>query len=317
MPALVTICIPCFNAGRWLAGALDSAFTQTWPHCEVILVDDGSTDNSLEIARRYEPQGLRILRQANLGQCAACNLAWRSARGDYIKFLDADDVLAPEAIALQLAALEGRPGHLAHGTWARFFGDDPSEAVFTPRPGWHDGEPLAWIKETWANTEPMYQCALFLIPRDLLRRVGGWDERLSLINDFEFFTRLILNSDGLVFVPGARLYYRSRVPGSLSAQKGRRAWQSACLSTTLAVEHLLQRENSPKTRRLSANMLQKLMFSFYPEHPDLRRGLDARIASLGGSELLPGGGASFQWMTRLVGWRLAARIRYLLGRRPA
>src|SRR5690606_38075957 len=100
---------------------------------------------------------------------------------------------------------------------------------------------------------------IFLIPRPLLEKCGGWNEQLSLIDDFEFFTRLVLGSAGVVFIPEAKLYYRSGLPGSLSDHKSRRAWESAVLSTRLAADLLLAAEDTAETRRLSANMLQKLI----------------------------------------------------------
>lgn len=312
---LVSIIIPCYNAGRWLAQTLESALAQTHPSIEIIVVDDGSSDNSLAIARSFEPRGVCVVAQANSGASAARNHGLRLARGEFILFLDADDLLSPDAVARQATALEGKPDHIAFGAWARFH-DDPAAAVFTPHPGWHDSPALDWIKETWRDTEPMYQCGNFLIPRPLLNRAGGWDERLSLIDDFEFFTRLILASTGLVFISEARLYYRSSLPGSLSGRKGRKACESAVLSTQRAVDHLLAQEDTPSTRCLGANMLQKQVFTFYPEHADLRRSLLTRIRELGGSVLSPSGGPVFLFIVRLTGWRFASRLRYLLGRRP-
>lgn len=312
---LVSIIIPCHNAGPWLAATLESALGQTWPQKEIIVVDDGSQDNSVTVATGFGPRGVRLVTQPNQGASVARNHGLRLATGAFIQFLDADDLLSPTSVATQVKALQDHPDCLAFGRWDRFH-TDPSTAVFTPHPGWHDSPGLAWIKETWLDTEPMYQCGMFLIPRPLLERVGGWDERLSLIDDFEFFTRLALASNGLVFTPDAQLFYRSGLPGSLSGHKSRRAWESAILSTNLAVEQLLARENTPETRRLSANMLQKLLYGFYPEHADLRQSLDAQVARLGGSTLAPGGGAGFQQLAKLTGWRFASRVRHLLGRRP-
>lgn len=312
---LTSIIIPCYNAAAWLRESVESALAQTWPAIEVIVVDDGSADQSLAVARGFEVRGVRVATQANRGAAAARNHGLRLARGDFVMFLDADDLLSPEAIAAQHAALVRRPGGIALGMWSRFR-QHPVEAVFAPRPGWHDSDSVAWIKETWRDTEPMYQCGLFLIPRAVLARAGEWDERLSLIDDFEFFTRLVLASDGIVFTPAARLYYRSGLVGSLSRQKSRRAWESAVLSTNLAVDHLLAREDSPDTRHLSANMLQALLYSLYPAHADLRASLAARIATLGGANLPPPGGPRFQQLARLTGWRIAAYARHLLGRHP-
>jgi glycosyltransferase involved in cell wall biosynthesis len=312
---LVSLIIPCHNAEAWLAETVESALAQTWPHREIIVVNDGSRDGSLTVAQRFTGRGVTVVNQPNRGASAARNHGFRLARGAFIKFLDADDLLSPDALSAQVAALAGNPSGLAFGPWARFH-EDHSRAVFTPHPGWHDGNGLAWIKETWRDTEPMYQCGIFLIPRLLLEKSGGWDERLTLIDDFEFFTRLALASSGLVFTPDAKLLYRSGLPGSLSGHKSRRAWESAILSTNLAIGHLLAVEDSGETRRLSANMLQKLIYSFYPEHGDLRQAVEQRVAELGGSDLRPGGGAGFQKLARLAGWRFAAGVRHLIGRRP-
>lgn len=313
-PPLVSIVTPCYNAAPWLAAALDSALAQTYRPLEIIAVDDGSTDATPAILTDYasrHPDTLRVLTQPNRGQCAAANAGLAVSKGHYIKFFDADDLLSPDAVATQISALACKPRHLAYGTWGRFR-TKPEETKFTPHPGWHDSDsPLDWLCETWGDTEPMYQCALWLIPRPLIDAAGGWDERLSLINDFEFFTRLVLASAGIVHTPAARLHYRSGLPGSLSGQKSRRAWESAVLSTRLGTGNVLARENTPRTRRLSANLLQQLVFSLYPAHPDLHRPLLDEIAALGGSDLHPGGGRTFRLLARTLGWRFALHVRRL------
>ena len=204
--SLVSIVIPCYNAAPWLPAALDSALAQTHRPLEIIAVDDGSTDATPAILADYaarHPGILRVLTQPNRGQCAAANAGLAVSNGHYIKFFDADDLLSPDAVAAQLSALARKPRHLAYGAWARFHAD-PADANFTPRPGWHDSDsPLDWLCETWADTEPMYQCALWLVPRALLDQVGGWDERLSLINDFEFFPRRGLATHGNGHTPPA------------------------------------------------------------------------------------------------------------------
>lgn len=312
---LVSILIPCYNAGRHLDAALESAFAQTWPHCEVILVNDGSTDDSGARAERFVRRGLKLIEQPNRGQCAAANEALRHARGDFIKFFDADDLMSPDMIARQVQALRGRADHVAYSEWARFF-HDPSEAVFTPRAGWRDAAPVDWLVEIWADAQPMMQCAQFLVPRPLLDRVGGWDERLSLINDFEFFARIVTASAGVVFTPGAQLYYRSGLPTSLSRQRTVKAWESAFLSTTLGVGHLLRREESPRTRAAAAAVLQGLVYDLYPSLPRLVADLEARVAALGGTNLAPLGGNGFHLARRLVGWKLARRLQIMAGKYP-
>jgi glycosyltransferase involved in cell wall biosynthesis len=317
---LVSIVIPARDAAPWLPATLDSALAQTHPAREILVVDDGSTDGTPAVLARYaslHPGRLQLHRLPGSGAAAARNHGLRHARGAYIKFLDADDLLAPESLASQLAALAARPRHLAYGAWARFH-QDPATARFSPRPGWRDtDDPVDWICQTWTDAEPMYQCGLFLIPQALLRRAGAWHEDLSLIDDLEFFTRLVLASEGIVHTPPARLYYRSAVPGSLSARKTRRAWESAHLSTRLACQQLLAREDSSRTRRAAADLCQNLAHSLYPDHPDLVADLLTEVRRLGGSRLLPGGGPAFRLLARTLGWRAALRVRRLhAARRP-
>jgi len=137
MPPRVSVLIPSFNAARWLPETLGSVIAQTWREIEIVVIDDGSTDGSLEIAQTYAaryPRLIRVGAQANAGAAAARNHGLRLATGDLIKFLDADDLISPTSIESQVERLHGHPGHLAHGIWGRFV-SAPSETQFTPHPG--------------------------------------------------------------------------------------------------------------------------------------------------------------------------------------
>lgn len=165
---LVSILIPCHNAARHLAETLDSVVAQTWPHIETLVVDDGSKDDSVAVASAYAEHGVTVVTQPPRGAAAARNHALAIARGRWVKFLDADDLLSPNAVEAQMRALAGDCDALAHGAWARFV-KDPAEADFTPRAVWHDSENIVdWLCEAWADGQPMFQCGMFLIPRETL-----------------------------------------------------------------------------------------------------------------------------------------------------
>ena len=103
MPApTVSIIVNNFNYARFLSAAIESALSQTYPNCEVIVVDDGSTDESREILKQYEDRA-RIVLQENGGQASAFNLGLQSSKGEFISFLDSDDVLFPNAIEAAVA----------------------------------------------------------------------------------------------------------------------------------------------------------------------------------------------------------------------
>ena len=306
MSPLVSILIPAYNAERYVADAVESALAQTHPDVEVVVVNDGSTDGTRDVLAGYEGQGVRVVDQPNAGQCAAANRAFRESRGELVKFFDADDVLAPDYVALQVERLGERRDAVAMGEWARFY-DDPAEAAFGPLRMYRDADPADWLVQEWTGARPMMQCALWLVPRGVLDRSGLWDERLSLINDFEFFARVLLHSAEILYTPGARLYYRSGLGASLSGRKSRAARESQALSLLLGTRHLLDAEDSPRTRRACAHVLQDFVYDVYPEHPDLRARVGQRVAELGGSDLPPDGPPGFHRLRRFVGWRLARR----------
>src|SRR5712664_2592403 len=122
MQPLVSILIPAFNAQAWLADTISSAIGQTWPRKEIIVVDDGSTDQTLSIARQFASKHITVITQANQGAAAARNKALSLSHGDYIQWLDADDLLAPDKVARQMEALNcaESPRTLLSSSWGHF-----------------------------------------------------------------------------------------------------------------------------------------------------------------------------------------------------
>src|ERR1019366_1829356 len=143
---LVSILIPAFNAQEWIADALRSAIAQTWQRKEIIVVDDGSTDQTHAIARQFEPQGVLVVRQENMGASAARNKAFLLCHGDYIQWLDADDLLAPDKIAKQMDLAKQGVGRrtLLSSAWASFM-YRPHRAQLTPTALWCDLSPVEWL----------------------------------------------------------------------------------------------------------------------------------------------------------------------------
>lgn len=313
MTPLVSILIPCYNAAPWLAATLESALAQTWPRLEIILIDDGSTDHSVAVARRYEPRGVRIATQLNAGASAARNHALRVAHGDFIQFLDADDLLAPDKIELQLRCLGAAPaGMIAAGPWGRFE-NDPASALFFPEENWRDAAHAEWLALNFAG-RGMMPPAAWLTPRALIDPAGPWDERLTLNDDGEYFCRVLLRSAGIRFCANARTFYRSNLSGSLSRRRSEAAWQSAWLSHELCARHLLTHEDSALTQRACADLFQRLAYEMFPDCPELAAAAEAQSHAHGGSLLRPAGGRLFQITSRVFGWKRARLLQHW--RRP-
>lgn len=304
----VSILIPCYNAERWVRAALESALKQTWINKEIIVVDDGSTDGSAKVLEQFMSRGVKIIRQENRGQCVAANRAFAESTGEYIKFFDADDLLAPGTVELQMARLAGSTTAVASCEWGRFYGEDLSTFRLSRETVWRDMDAREWLVESWRRARPMMQCAIWLIPRQLLLKTGLWNEQLTLINDFEFFARVLSHASDVRFTPGARLYYRSGLPGSLSGRKSRAAVESAFHSLLTGTDHLLAVRNDPAARRSCANLLQDFIYTYYPEHPDLLEKMARRVEELGGATLSPDGPPRFQVLRRFVGWKMARRV---------
>lgn len=306
---LVSIIIPCHNAAPWLAQTLESALAQSWSETEVILIDDGSTDGSPTIACRFEPQGIRVLTQPNRGASAARNAGLRAARGAFIQFLDADDLLAPDKITVQMTRLLASPDRpVASGAWARFTRDS-REAAFVPEPNWRDLTGLEFLLLHYEAGWMMHPAA-WLCPRVLLDEVGPWDERLTLNDDGEYFGRVALASTGILFCRDARSYYRSGLRESLSRRNDMAALRSLQLSTELTCNRLVAADGgSSRASAAAANGWQRLAFEAYPTAPAIAAEAEVRCRQLGGSPFAMPAGPAFHHLARLVGWRAAKRLR--------
>lgn len=311
MDPLVSILIPAYNAERWIAEALESALAQTWPRREIIVVDDGSSDETLAVARRYASAQVQVISQSNAGAAAARNRALRAAQGNYLQYLDADDLLAPDKIERQLEMLSGcGDEQLAAGAWARFY-QHPSEARFVPQLLWADAAPVDLLVTAWSNNLMIHPAA-WLVPRPLSERAGWWDESLSLDDDGEYFSRVILASAGVKFCPAAKSYYRSGLTISLSGRRSATALASAYRSIELSSRHLLDVENSSRTRHTVATRHQRFIYEVYPAARELRAAAQARVKELGGTDLPVEGGPVFQKTAGLIGWKLARRLQHLV-----
>jgi len=307
MPPLVSILIPCYNCELWLAEALESALAQSWKNIEVIVVDDGSTDSSLAIAKTFESHDVKVICQPNLGASAARNKALKEAKGDFIQYLDADDILAPNKIELQLGLFETiGSDYVVAGEWARFY-KTPQESQFIPQPLWADMTPIDWLTCSYEGHWMMHPAA-WLVSRSISEQAGPWNESLSLNDDGEYFSRVILRSKGVKFCWDARTYYRSGNSNSLSGSKSYPALKSAFLSLELETSNLLDKEDNSRIRQVCATVLQRFIYEVYPDAPDLLQKAEAKVQEFGGSNIQPLGGPVFQFLASYIGWKKAKKI---------
>jgi glycosyltransferase involved in cell wall biosynthesis len=306
--ATVSVLIPAYNAERWIADTISSALAQTWRPLEVIVVDDGSTDHTLEFARRCEAENVKVVSQQNRGACAARNLAFRLCQGDYIQWLDADDLLAPGKIELQLSTAGARdPATLLTSAWGRFL-SNPRHARFVPSPLWEHRHPVDWIMAKFLGNAFMLP-ASWLVSRHLTERAGLWDERLTLDDDGEYACRLVSKSAMVHFVSGARCYYRSASTHSQRWNRSEGAVKSQFLSVDRCIQQLLALENSDRTRKASIAFIQDNFPFFYPEREAYVRKLEDLARHLGGEVRPPQERLHFRVAAAIFGYGRAKRLR--------
>jgi len=225
MPPLVSIIIPCYNAEPYLREAILSALNQSHLHCEVVVVDDGSTDGSLEVVRSFGTQ-VRWSTGTNRGGCSARNLGLDMAKGKYIQFLDADDRISSHKIASQVDLLEATTtaNAMAVCPWRYFDGDQLAELVS------HNN--LAAIQSGSDFLVQMWLCGImfpphaWLTPRSLIDQVGNWNEGLVADQDGEFFGRLLVAANLVIQSDAGEAHYRKPGDRNVSQQQSSEASRS-------------------------------------------------------------------------------------------
>lgn len=210
----VSVVIPAWNAGRWLQPAVDSALGQTARVSSVVVVDNASTDGSVQALDRSEPRLRVISLEENHGACHARNLGWRSTVSQWIQFLDADDALHPDKIATQLTSV----GDLArvdvvhspviHQLWDGDGEEPTSETI-------QQIDDLRDLESQWLRWE-VGQTGALLWKRRALEKIGGWNEDQPCCQDNEITLRAILAGLRFRFAPAAGAIYRHWTEQTLS-----------------------------------------------------------------------------------------------------
>lgn len=201
---LVSVILPCYNSQKWVGEAIESCLRQTYDFVEVIVVDDGSTDQSLEIIRSFEGR-IRWQTGPNRGGNVARNVGLSLARGTLIQFLDADDLLDTKKIEYQAPVLVAGKADVVFGEWAHLFERNSGDfrAGDTQKPK-ISSDPLSSLirSESWA---PNF-CHLYR--RDWLERINGWNESLRCMQDVDLNLRLICAGARYEVIPGFCGFYR-------------------------------------------------------------------------------------------------------------
>lgn len=317
---MVSIIIPCYNSGQLLAKSIESALAQTYVPKEIIVVDDGSTDNSLAIAKQYECEQVKVIRQNNAGAAVARNTGLAVAKGDYIQFLDAGDVLSEEKIAAQVMALIDVPMKVAVCNYKQFTTDDelkngtyPDQSSFI----YSSDDPQDFLIDLWGGKGNMHfiQTNCWLVPKAVIEKAGGWRAYRCPDDDGEFFARVLLASEGIVYVPGVYNYYHITPGGvnQLSKSKNKKHLQNTLLTISLKHQYLLQKGPHALLSKAIAAQYLRFAVDMYPAQKILSAIAYKRYQLLGEKIELPVlGGGVFEAVKKIAGWKAARFLRFYL-----
>lgn len=251
MPRVSTI-IPAYNAAKYVRAAVESALAQTYTDNEIIVVDDGSTDETPLVLEAFGPK-ITFLRQQNAGVSAARNKALSVASGEFVAYLDADDVWHPEKLAKQVEFLDSHPACGMVHTDVHVI--DAEGAVVTHA-----------FNRTTGRAVPQGRCTMDLLRRshvqlltvmarhEAVRAVGGFDERLMSVEDY--FQWILISLDGweVGYLDEPLAMYRW-APGSISSNEKRMRAQLIRLFEILLSEKELRSRCGPEAVRLAKERL--------------------------------------------------------------
>ena len=311
---LVSVCIPCYNAERYIEHTLMSLLSQSYPSIEIIVIDDKSSDNSFTIIETYARRNSKIVLEKahRKGAAAARNQAYSKSKGDLVVFFDADDLINPNFIASQVELLKNRPACVSISNWGRFFNNDLNtfkidNQVIRRNLSFHN-----WIIAYWTDYKHTTPPGRILIPRKIMEAAGEWNESLSLNDDFEFFTRVFLNCETILYNDAALFYYRSGI-GGLSASVSKRAYESYYATLSLSLNAVLTKfPNDALIKKACANLWQMFIYHAYPHVPMLRLQASAAIKNLGGASIAFPAGGYTKTLIKLCGWKLTKRLKSML-----
>jgi glycosyltransferase involved in cell wall biosynthesis len=317
---LVSIIIPAYNSANYLAATIQSAVDQTWPNKEIIIVDDGSTDGSLAIAKSFESEIVKVFSQENKGASVARNKGLSVAKGEYIQFLDADDLLSSNKLTNQVNTLLSNPNKVAVCSTVHFFnGENPyeqSSSAYADSFLYKTNDPAKFLVNLYGgstNQGSMVQTNAWLSPASVIKKSGPWSEFYSPDDDGEFFCRVVLASEGVIYTKDCYNYYRKYTSsGNLASIKTQEALEGKYRSFLLKKKYLLAATDDPAANICLMRCAMDLVVEAYLFDKKLTQKILTTVGELGSTNYVPIlGGKPLEMIKKFLGWRAALRLKQI------
>lgn len=267
----VSIVIPCYNSEKWILTCIQSCVGQTYHNIEIIVVDDGSTDQSVEIIKNFKDQRIKLIQQKRQGANAARNIGAKISDGRWIVFLDSDDFLHLQAIEKQVqSALMHRDAVIACKT--RMFLDGSESKILKSKVGAKVDrfecqvyESKAFLKETRIEKKWLQpQTAGWLFPRDSILQVNGFDESLEICQEVELYVRIFPLFGEIVLNDFEGIFYRKYFQGkdNIFNFKSRQKVEDLSKALLKIEKNILEKWNAPEI--LTVLVYDYLRFMVFP-----------------------------------------------------
>ena len=310
----VSVIIPCFNSLQFIKETLDSVLKQSYPNIEIIVIDDNSTDGSFEYLQTMENENFQFVKNKSKGACAARNYGFELSSGDYIQFLDADDLLSVDKIEAQVKALKNQKNSIAVCNTKHFYSTIEYGKITDKDYLFTTFNTKSFLLNLYgANNLPnMIQTSAWLTPRGLITIAGPWDESLSKDQDGEFFCRVVAKADQVIYVPKVLNYYRKHILGqNIANQKQRKHLESQLKATNSKIIQLKSLEHTDDFKSAFSLQYKLIAIDAFPEFKDLSKKAMANCTALGGNDHLPIlGGKIIEMVKKVLGWQHAKSLSY-------
>jgi glycosyltransferase involved in cell wall biosynthesis len=316
----VSIIIPAYNAAKYIVRTFDSVINQTYKNIEIIIINDGSTDDTETIVFNYLKKDTRIiyLYQENKGCSASKNKGLEIASGDFIQYLDADDILSENKIECQLKVLVNNINKVAVCKTISF-SDFPQISIskeIDTKFLFNTEDPIEFICNLYAGCG-MVQPNAYLISKKLADLAGKWNENISpsTDEDSEYFCRVILNSKGIIYTENGINFYRSdRNITSLSRQTSQLHIENALHAINIRAQFILKHENTKRTRLAIGTLYSNFIYMYYENYPKLCIEAIKNFKQIGLKKIPISGGLNFQKCAKTIGMLNTLKLRAFINK---
>ncbi len=244
MSPIISIIIPTYNRANIIEETLNSVLSQTYKNWECFIVDDGSTDDSIAVINAYIKKDDRvklfIRPDSRIKGASTCrNIGLENANGDYIQFLDSDDLISKNKIATQVKLIKDENSNcIVTCKWGRFKKNESDADVYEGFDSYQNFDNMELFLNSLITSRGYFPLHTYLIKHSLIKKTGYWNEKLTLNDDGEFMMRVISNTDKIYFAKEAIAYYRWMDTVNLSSFNNKQNVNNAILSWKLIENYL-------------------------------------------------------------------------------